>query len=132
MIIDDASSRSQFSADPYFVRARARSILCLPLVKQATLTGVLYLENSLASHVFTPSRIAVLKLLASQAAISLENAHLYTDLRPSSSVPVGSAKAESNRQSRLDSVERRNYLVKGNVSHLRLRPSDQTYRGNGP
>jgi predicted ATPase/GAF domain-containing protein len=80
VIIDDASAHSQFSADPYFVRARARSILCLPLVKQATLTGVLYLENSLASHVFTPSRIAVLKLLASQAAISLENAHLYTDL----------------------------------------------------
>src|ERR1700688_364011 len=80
VIIDDASSPSQFSADPYFVRARARSILCLPLVNQATLTGVLYLENSLASHVFTPARIAVLKLLASQAAVSLENAHLYTDL----------------------------------------------------
>jgi hypothetical protein len=41
---------------------------------------MLYLENSLASHVFTPARIEVLKLLASQAAISLENAHLYTDL----------------------------------------------------
>ncbi|MCU1262906.1 MAG: Formate hydrogenlyase transcriptional activator, partial [Bryobacterales bacterium] len=80
VIIDDASADNQFSADPYFVRARARSILCLPLVKQATLTGMLYLENSLASHVFTPARIAVLKLLASQAAISLENAHLYTDL----------------------------------------------------
>jgi predicted ATPase/PAS domain-containing protein len=80
VIIDDASSKSQFSGDPYFIRARARSILCLPLVKQATLTGVLYLENSLASHVFTPARIAVLKLLASQAAISLENAHLYSDL----------------------------------------------------
>jgi transcriptional regulator with GAF, ATPase, and Fis domain len=80
VIIDDVSSQSQFSADPYFSRARARSILCLPLVKQATLTGMLYLENSLASHAFTPARIAVLKLLASQAAISLENAHLYTDL----------------------------------------------------
>jgi PAS domain S-box-containing protein len=41
---------------------------------------VLYLENSLASHAFTPARTAVLKLLASQAAVSLENAHLYTDL----------------------------------------------------
>jgi predicted ATPase/GAF domain-containing protein len=80
VIIDDVSSQSQFSADPYFSRARARSILCLPLVKQATLTGMLYLENSLASHAFTPARIVVLKLLASQAAISLENAHLYTDL----------------------------------------------------
>jgi PAS domain S-box-containing protein len=51
------------------------------LVKQAKLIGVLYLENNLASHVFTPARISVLELLASQAAISLENARLYSDLR---------------------------------------------------
>jgi transcriptional regulator with GAF, ATPase, and Fis domain len=41
---------------------------------------MLYIENSLATHVFTPARTVVLKMLASQAAISLENAHLYTDL----------------------------------------------------
>jgi PAS domain S-box-containing protein len=56
-------------------------VLCLPLVKQAKLIGVLYLENSLASYVFTPARISVLELLASQAAISLENARLYNDLQ---------------------------------------------------
>ena len=50
-------------------------------MKQAKLIGVLYLENNLASHVFTPARIAVLELLASQAAISLENARLYSDLQ---------------------------------------------------
>ena len=50
-------------------------------MKQAKLIGVLYLENNLASHVFTPSRISVLELLASQAAISLENARLYSDLQ---------------------------------------------------
>ena len=49
-------------------------------MKQAKLIGVLYLENNLASHVFTPARISVLELLASQAAISLENARLYNDL----------------------------------------------------
>src|SRR5262249_11635780 len=54
---------------------------CLPLVKQARLIGVLYLENNLTSHVFTPARLAVLQLLASQAAISLENALLYTEVR---------------------------------------------------
>ena len=59
---------------------RARSVLGLPLVKQAKLIGVLYLENNLTPHVFTPARLAVLKLLASQAAISLENARLYGDL----------------------------------------------------
>jgi PAS domain S-box-containing protein len=53
----------------------------VPLLKQSKLIGVLYLENNLASRVFTPSRISVLKLLASQAAISLENARLYNDLQ---------------------------------------------------
>jgi GAF domain-containing protein len=56
-------------------------VLCLPLVKLAKLIGLLYLENSLASHAFTPARISVLELLASQAAIALENARLYKDLR---------------------------------------------------
>ena len=51
------------------------------MIKQATLIGVLYLENNLTPHVFTPARIAVLKLLASQAAISLENTRLYSDLQ---------------------------------------------------
>jgi PAS domain S-box-containing protein len=59
---------------------RPRSVLCLPLVKQAKLIGVLYLENTLAPRVFTPARLAVLELLASQAAISLENARLYAEV----------------------------------------------------
>jgi PAS domain S-box-containing protein len=81
VILDDASAQNPFPADDYICQKRARSVLCLPLVKQAKLIGVLYLENNLASHVFTPSRISVLELLASQAAISLENARLYTDLQ---------------------------------------------------
>ena len=52
----------------------------MPLINQAKLIGVLYLENNLAARVFAPARIAVLKLLASQAAISLENTRLYRDL----------------------------------------------------
>jgi len=80
VILDDASSRNPFSADPHIRQHHARSILCLPLINQAKLIGVLYLENSLTPHVFTPTRIAVLKLLASQAAISLENTRLYRDL----------------------------------------------------
>jgi PAS domain S-box-containing protein len=81
VILDDAAGQPPFAADPYLRQREARSILCLPLITQAKLIGVLYLENNLASHVFTPARISVLKLLASQAAISLENARLYNDLR---------------------------------------------------
>ncbi|QIG98085.1 trifunctional serine/threonine-protein kinase/ATP-binding protein/sensor histidine kinase [Bradyrhizobium sp. 6(2017)] len=80
VILDDAREQSMFSEDEYMSCKRVRSLLCLPLLKQAELIGVLYLENSLASHVFTPGRIAVLKLLASQAAIALENARLYRDV----------------------------------------------------
>jgi PAS domain S-box-containing protein len=79
-ILDDASAENPFSADPYIRRHHARSILCMPLINQAKLIGVLYLENNLAPHVFTPTRITVLRLLASQAAISLENTRLYREL----------------------------------------------------
>ena len=81
VILDDASAQNLFSEDEYVRQRRPRSVLCLPLVKQAKLMGVLYLENNLAPRVFTPARLAVLELLASQAAISLENARLYADLR---------------------------------------------------
>jgi len=80
VILDDATAQNPFSADPYIVQHHARSILCLPLMNQAKLVGVLYLENNLTPRVFIPNRITVLKLLASQAAISLENTRLYVDL----------------------------------------------------
>jgi PAS domain S-box-containing protein len=81
LLLHDASGHDQFSADDYIRRHRAHSILCLPLLKEPRLVGVLYLENNLALHVFTPDRIVVLKLLASEAAISLENIRLYDDLQ---------------------------------------------------
>jgi signal transduction histidine kinase len=80
VIIDDAVGPNPFGEDQYLMSRQARSVLCLPLVKQARLIGALYLENSLTSHVFTPDRIGVLRLLVSQAAISLENARLYAEL----------------------------------------------------
>jgi PAS domain S-box-containing protein len=80
VILDDASAHNPFSVDAYIRQQHARSVLCLPLINQAKLIGVLYLENNLAPNVFTPARIVVLKLLASQAAISLENTRLYRDL----------------------------------------------------
>jgi PAS domain S-box-containing protein len=83
VILDDASAENPFSTDPYVQAMRARSILCLPLVKQGTPIGALYLENNLTARVFTPDRLAILELLATQAAISLENAKLYSDLRAS-------------------------------------------------
>ncbi|HXA76076.1 MAG TPA: sigma 54-interacting transcriptional regulator [Candidatus Acidoferrales bacterium] len=81
VLLDDASADNVYSSDEYVLKKRSRSVLCLPIVKQAKLVGVLYLENNLTAGAFTPDRVTVLQLLASQAAISLENATLYSDLQ---------------------------------------------------
>lgn len=80
LFLDDAVSEPPFAADPYVREHRARSVLCLPLLHQAQLIGALYLENNLTPRAFSPTRIAALKLVASQAAISLVNARLYRDI----------------------------------------------------
>jgi PAS domain S-box-containing protein len=80
VLLSNASLHSIYSLDPYVRERNARSVLCLPLVNDSKMLGVLYLENNLTPHVFTPDRVTMLKVLASQAAISLENSRLYRDL----------------------------------------------------
>ena len=76
VVLDAATEPDRFATDPYLARRRPRSALCLPIVRQAVVVGLLYLENNLAPAAFTPERLAALELLAGQAAISLENASL--------------------------------------------------------
>jgi PAS domain S-box-containing protein len=83
VVLDDASAANLHLEDEYVRQKRLRSVLCLPIVKQTKLIGALYLENNLTPRAFTADRIAVLELLASQAAISLENATLFSDLQRS-------------------------------------------------
>jgi PAS domain S-box-containing protein len=83
VVLDDASVGNLYSEDEYVRQKRPRSVLCLPIVKQTKLVGALYLENNLTPCAFTSDRVAVLELLASQAAIALENASLYSDLQRS-------------------------------------------------
>jgi PAS domain S-box-containing protein len=83
VLLDDASADHVYSKDEYVQQKRSKSILCLPIVKQTQLLGALYLENNLTPCAFTANRVTVLQLLASQAAISLENAGLYSDLQRS-------------------------------------------------
>src|SRR5262249_26050399 len=83
VILDDATTSNLFSEDEYVRENRPKSVLCLPVMKQGNLIGALYLQNNLTPGAFTPNRIAVLKLLSVQAAISLENALLYSDLQRS-------------------------------------------------
>lgn len=81
VVLADASAASRFAADPYIVSSRPKSILCLALLHQGRLAGILYLENNVSTNVFTHERVEILRLISSQAAISMENAQLYSNLQ---------------------------------------------------
>lgn len=77
VILADASCEGIFTKDAYIIQNQPKSVLCTPIIYQGSLFGVLYLENNLAVGAFTPQRLEVLKILSSQAAISIKNAQLY-------------------------------------------------------
>jgi signal transduction histidine kinase/CheY-like chemotaxis protein len=80
LVLNDATCEGSFTDEPYIKEHQTKSILCAPLLNQGKLVGLFYLENNLSAGAFTPERLEVLNLLSSQAAISIENANLYTQL----------------------------------------------------
>ncbi|MGP1385803.1 MAG: diguanylate cyclase domain-containing protein [Thainema sp.] len=80
-VINNAAQDPSLLADPYIVQHQPKSLLCTPIWAQGKLIGMLYLENQQTAGVFTAGRVEVLQLLCRQAAISLENARLYEQLR---------------------------------------------------
>jgi len=83
VVLDEAAVEGRFTRSEYVLKNRPRSILCLPILHVGRLTGVLYLENNRVSGAFTPDRVHVLRLLASQAAASIENSNAYKRLSES-------------------------------------------------
>lgn len=81
LLLEDATASGAFAADPYMRQRRPRSLLCLPLIKNHSLVAVLYLDHTRASGVFTAPRIALLQVLASVAAVALDNSRLYRELQ---------------------------------------------------
>jgi predicted ATPase/signal transduction histidine kinase/CheY-like chemotaxis protein len=80
VVLHDASQDGSFTGDAYIVKHHPKSVLCVPLLNQGQLIGILYLENNLTTGAFTPERLEVLNLLSSQIAISLQNSFLYNNL----------------------------------------------------
>ncbi|MCP4756639.1 MAG: AAA family ATPase [Proteobacteria bacterium] len=79
LVLHDASLENAFVKDSFIVKYQPKSVLCAPILHKSKMIGMLYLENNLITGAFTPERLEVLKLLSSQAAISIENARLYAD-----------------------------------------------------
>ncbi len=80
LVFDNATEETTLAADTYIIQQQPKSVLCTPILTQGKLIGILYLENNQCTAAFTSDRLEILKLLCSQAAISLENAQLYTNL----------------------------------------------------
>jgi PAS domain S-box-containing protein len=81
LVLADARSDDRYRHDPHVLSRQPRSVIATPLINQGRLLGVVYLENNLATGVFTPGRLALLQVVASQAAIAIQNAQLYSGLK---------------------------------------------------
>jgi len=104
VVLNDATHEGKFTNDFYIQKNKPKSVLCAPLINQGHLISIVYLENNLTTGAFPPDRLEVLKLLSSQAAISIKNAKLYSELRMSESrltqfleaIPVGVTVLDAN------------------------------------
>jgi PAS domain S-box-containing protein len=83
VVVDDAFEQQHFRHDKYIRAQQPRALLCMPILYHGELTAVLYIEHADSPSVFDQTRLETLKILAAQAAISIENAKLYQDLQHS-------------------------------------------------
>jgi diguanylate cyclase (GGDEF)-like protein len=77
VILGNASMEGPFTNDPHILNSRCKSILCTTIKSKGKISGILYMENNLTDNAFTPERIEPLRIILSQAAISIENARLF-------------------------------------------------------
>ncbi|MEG4129320.1 AAA family ATPase [Microcoleus sp. Pol1B3] len=85
VVLDDAARSGQFTNDRHIRKHQPKSILCVPLINQSQIISIVYLENNLTAGAFTPERVELLKVLSGQAAISIQNSKLYTEVRENES-----------------------------------------------
>jgi signal transduction histidine kinase len=81
VVLAQAQTDEQFGDDPYVLGQRPQSVACLPVQRQGRLIGVLYLEHRRVASAFASQRLGTLQILAGQAAVSLERARQFEDMR---------------------------------------------------
>ena len=81
VVLHDAANQGEFTTDHTIQQRQSKSVLCLPLINQGQINGILYLENNLVNGAFTPERLKVLDIISGQAAISLKNAILFDSIQ---------------------------------------------------
>jgi predicted ATPase/GAF domain-containing protein/nitrogen-specific signal transduction histidine kinase len=114
-VITDYKSHPSIVNDAYCIQNQPQSLLCIPLVNQGNLIGILYLENATTAQAFTTDRVDLLKLICSQAAISLENAQLYQQSQDYAQQLEQSLQKLQHSQAELQNTQARFQRVVNNV-----------------
>lgn len=134
IVLDNAAEQGRFTEDPYVAAFLPKSVLCAPILNKGELSGILYLENNLTIGAFTPDRLEVLKILAAQTAVSLENAKLYQELeRYNQTLEERVAERTEELHQALKKVEISNRKVTDSIAYARriqtsLLPSPEEFR----
>ena len=119
VVLKNASKEGKFITDPYIAKAKPKSLLCVPILNQGLLVGILYLENNLTTGAFTPERLEVLRILSTQAAISLKNAILYANLEAATGeLKQANASLEDYSRTLEQKVETRTQEIQEKNLHL--------------
>lgn len=129
LILGDAGSEGAFTNDPHVIEYRCKSILCLPLLNKGMLAGILYIENNLTAEAFTNERLEILRVISSQAAISLQNARLYENVQSARTATIlGLAKlAEYRDEDTGTHLERIREYTRILAEELATRPEYKDY-----
>jgi PAS domain S-box-containing protein len=134
--LDDAVRSGQFTNDPYIQKHQPKSILCVPLINQAQIISIVYLENNLTAGAFTPERVELLKVLSGQAAISIQNSKLYTEVRENErkltqfleAIPVGIGIVDASGKPYYTNRVAQDLLGKGVIADARSQQIAEVYQ----
>ena len=121
VIIDEPAKDERFDKDGYIIDSEVASLLCLPIIHQQALIGIIYLENRLTKGSFNTDRTDLLSLLSGQIAVTINNAMLYDTLEQKvveRTNEIEKQKEKLNRQNKQlsDLNEEKDFLISV-VSH---------------
>jgi predicted ATPase/signal transduction histidine kinase len=117
LIFAELQQEAKYQADDYVRTHALKSVLCLTLLHQQKLVGVIYLENNLTAGAFTQDRFQVLTLLSSQMAISLDNARFVKELQQARQIAEEARQAETQARQAAEAANQAKTAFLANVSH---------------
>jgi signal transduction histidine kinase len=78
VLTTNAQLDPRFSGQSSVIDYHLRSIVCVPLHVRERVIGALYLDNHIRVGAFSPEDLPLLMAFATQAAVAIENARLFT------------------------------------------------------